>query len=184
MRKWQVCAGVFSLVLGSWLAVGPEVGTAQAAGIDGMVLTGGLNNLMPAVPLVGVTTSSYQLAATCGVDSGVPSFVDADTSGTEPQTGTCGSLSGSGMYTNAVCGTGIAQGSATLFEPNGEKVALGPYVIVFVGGVGAVAMLGYGDDGAAVGGGGGVALMVPTSLAGCGTLTNIGLVLVLGAVHT
>lgn len=184
MRKCQVWAGVFSVVLGSWLAVGPEVGTAHAAGFDVMVLTGGLNNLMPAVPLVGVTTSSYQLAATCGVDPRAPSFIDADTSGMEPQTGTCGSLSGPGSYTNAVCGTGIAQGSATLFEPNGEKVAVGPYVIVFVSGVGLVAMLGYGDDGAVIGGGGGVALMVPTSLIGCGTLSNIGLVLVLGAVHT
>lgn len=100
---------------------------------------------------VGHTTGLTPVQLTGG--SGSYGFVSdvcagASTDTTPPEVATCG-ISSSGTYTNIVCGTGSAAGSATATEPDSTDTF--SYSILFVSGVGVL-----------TGGATGVVLIVPT----------------------
>ena len=76
-----------------------------------------------------------------------------------------------GTFTYAACMSGLATGSATLQEPNGETVSISAYTIAFFSGVGMLAASpahggGYTDDGG-TGSIAGPALLIPLGLDEC-----------------
>jgi hypothetical protein len=104
---------------------------------------------------VGHTTGLTPVQATGG--TGSYSFVSDVCAGvsldaTPPEAGTC-SITSSGTYSNIVCGTGSASGSATATENVDGAADTFSYTITFVAGVGVIQ-----------GGATGVVLIVPTGL--------------------
>jgi hypothetical protein len=125
----------------SALAVAPLTASAADGDTDFGHEVGHTTGLTPVQLLGG--SGSYSFS------SDVCVFVSTDAF--PPEFGTCGTTS-SGTYSNIVCGTGSASGSATFTEADGGSDTFS-YTITFVAGVGVLQ-----------GGATGVVVIIPTGL--------------------
>jgi hypothetical protein len=101
------------------------VGSSSAFAADTVAcgLDGETGNLSPAVNLQGGSgTFTFGGQAVCSVNAGVPAL---------------STLTASGTYSNQICGTGVADGTATLVSGSHTYSSI-PFHIDFVGGVGKV----------------------------------------------
>ena len=120
------------------MAATPKTANADSD-VDAHVWESNTTCLSPAVPLVG-GVGTFCISSTICIN-----FSSDDV----PPVGGC-HMTASGTYTNTVCGTGSASGSASLTEDGfgGETVSFG---VVLIAGVGVV-----------TGGADGVVVLVPT----------------------
>jgi hypothetical protein len=117
-------AGVGVAVLVAALAI-MAVGSSSAFAADTVAcgLTGETGALTPPVKLNGGSgTFQFGGQAVCSINAGVPAL---------------STLNASGTYNNTICGTGIADGTATLVSGSHTYSSI-PFHIDFVGGVGKV----------------------------------------------
>jgi hypothetical protein len=123
------------LLLASW----PLPANAATPAVDGMVLNATLASVSPPVFLAVQGASTYTIAGACSPT--FPSYLSSD----DGLPHACPSLTGTGTYSNVICGTGTLGGSMTITEPPGETADL-LYTVVLVGGLGLVEGT-FSDDG-------------------------------------
>jgi len=119
------------------IATSPIMASADAD-VDAAVFVGQTTSLTPVQLVGGTGTFAFSSIACVGVSSD-----------DVPPANTCG-ISASGSYSNTVCGTGSASGTANTSEAGGGSDSVG-FSITFVSGIGVV-----------TGGADGVVVIIPT----------------------
>ena len=138
--RGRLFGGAACVALAGIVAFNPLLAHAQGVGV--IAFQGNTTSLTP-VPWVGTPASAsytFNTHVVAGVSLCAELGVDVDGDGALPEAGTCG-ISSSGTYTNIVCGTGTATGSASVTGPEGYGIN---YTITFVAGLGV--LLGSGAD--------------------------------------
>lgn len=156
---------VVAAVVAAAFVVGPASALAETPPVDGAhcAFTGATVSL-DAVPIMGGTGNyHFQGTGTCALH------------GDAAETGVVAiGIDSSGSYVNQVCGTGTADGSATITGPSAELPATINYHIQFVAGVGVLTVTGGSHaDGSGAQGGGGIDI-TPTNIGGCVTAPALG----------
>jgi hypothetical protein len=108
-------------------------------GLSDIAVISGCANTLPAVPAVGGDGGSFNSGACTNLFAGVPDvclgiYSDAPATPGLPELAETCSVDFNGTYTNIVCGTGTAQGQATVISASDSEVV--PLQIVFVAGQG------------------------------------------------
>jgi len=140
--------GVFGVGAGSASA------TPETASDTGTIVFNGTAGVTPSIPPAPATggAGTFTFNGNCDQTPTTGSSWTSDP-GLASETGTCTTIAASGAYTNVVCGTGVATGTATvtLTQPGGDGTE-GPvtvrFVIVFVAGNGTLTITGgtWDDD--------------------------------------
>lgn len=168
MLRIKLATGLGVLCAAAALTMGPTM--ASAAGVDAAVFVGttstlscSSSGLLPATPTCTGTglpiiggSGGYVFTTNGLVCEGLVS-TDVPPEAGDPDVATSCSISSTGSYTNVICGTGLASGTANLSsggDPDDSYTA--SYSIVFVGGIGvltgSVTANGGDDNGATVAG--------------------------------
>lgn len=144
--RTRVCGGIAGVAVAAVLGFNAIPAHAQGVGV---IAFQGNTTSLTAVPWAGTPASpSYtfntHVVANVSLCAELAADVDGDGS---PEAGQC-SINSSGTYTNIVCGTGTATGTAAVSGPEGYGIN---YTITFVAGLGVLLGSGADTDGGASG---------------------------------